>query len=151
MIKNERQYRITKTQAERFARTLANLRQRPPEEADTPPLIAQAQEDAVRSQLADLEDELREYESLKRGNFEFDQLGQVAELPTVLIRARIAQGLSQKDLATRLDVDERQIQRYEATDYAAASLSRIREVASVLYRAGEDTDDESLTGSSQPL
>ena len=28
MIKNERQYRITRTQAERFARTLEHLRER---------------------------------------------------------------------------------------------------------------------------
>ena len=39
MIKNERQYRITRTQAERFARTLEGLR----EEADgIHPVIAQA-------------------------------------------------------------------------------------------------------------
>lgn len=142
MIKNERQYRITKTQAERFARTLANLRQRPPEEADTPSLIAQAQEDAIRSQLADLEDELQEYESLKGGNFQFDQLGQVAELPAVLIRARIAQGLSQRDLAHRLRLDEQQIQRYEATDYESASLARIREVATALYDASTSQEEK---------
>ena len=29
MIKNERQYRITRTQAERFAQTLRSLRERP--------------------------------------------------------------------------------------------------------------------------
>ena len=56
----------------------------------------------------------------------------VAELPTVLIKARIAQGLSQKDLAERLGLQEQQIQRYEATDYASASLTRIREVVSAL-------------------
>ena len=96
------------------------------------PLIAKAQEDAIRSQLEDLESQLREYESLKAGNFELGDLNVVAELPTALIKARIAQGLSQKDLAERLKLKEQQIQRYEATDYATASLARIKEVVEAL-------------------
>jgi ribosome-binding protein aMBF1 (putative translation factor) len=92
------------------------------------PLIAKAQEAALTSQLADLESELREYESLKAGEFKLDSLRLVADLPHALIRARIAQGLSQKDLAERLGLKEQQIQRYEATDYASANLARIREV-----------------------
>ena len=102
MIKNERQYRITKAQADQFSQTLDSLRKRPSETEGVHPFIAKAQEDALRSQLADLEEELREYESLKAGKFPMDELSGVAELPTVLIKARIAQGLSQKDLAERL-------------------------------------------------
>ena len=64
-----------------------------------------------------------------------DELSGVAELPTVLIKARIAQGLSQKDLAERLGLQEQQIQRYEATEYASASLTRIKEVVSALGAA----------------
>ena len=132
MIKNERQYRITKNQADRFSQTLDNLRQRPRETEEVHPLIAKAQEDALRSQLADLEEQLRDYESLKAGNFQLDELNVVAELPAVLIKARIAQGLNQKDLAERLSLKEQQIQRYEATDYATASLARIMEVVEAL-------------------
>ena len=86
----------------------------------------------MASQLADLESELREYESLKAGRFRLDDLNVVAVLPDVLIKARIAQGLSQKDLAQRIGLKEQQIQRYEATDYSSASLARIREVATAL-------------------
>ena len=132
MIKNERQYRITKTQAERFERTLVELRRDDAEEGDVHPLLAKARKDAVTSQLADLKSELREYESLKAGLFEMDELQVVADLPTLLIRARIARGLSQKDLAERIGLKEQQIQRYEATDYTSASLSRIIEVVSGL-------------------
>ncbi len=82
--------------------------------------------------MEDLEGQLREYESLKAGNFELGDLHMVAELPTALIKARIAQGLSQKDLADRLKLKEQQIQRYEATDYASASLNRIKEVVNAL-------------------
>ena len=130
MMKNERQYRITRTQAERFARTLEGLRNRPEGADGMHPMIAQAQVDAVSSQLADLEAELREYEAVREGEFPLEALRVVADLPELLIKARIAQGLTQRELADRLGLKEQQIQRYEATDYAAAKWSRIRKVAS---------------------
>ena len=132
MIKNERQYRITRTQAERFARTLEGLRNRPEGADGMHPMIAQAQVDAVSSQLADLEAELREYEAVREGEFPVEALRVVADLPELLIKARIARGLTQRELADRLGLKEQQIQRYEATDYAATKWSRIREVAGAL-------------------
>ncbi|MCY4558104.1 MAG: helix-turn-helix transcriptional regulator [Chloroflexi bacterium] len=134
MIKNERQYRITRTQAERFTRTLEGLRSRPERADGVHPVIAQAQVDAVSSQLADLEAELREYEAVRDGRFEVEALREAVNLPELLIKARIAQGLTQKELADRLGLKEQQIQRYEATDYAAAKWSRIREVAGELSK-----------------
>ena len=95
-------------------------------------MIAQAQVDAVSSQLADLEAELREYEAVRDGRFEVEALREAVNLPELLIKARIAQGLTQKELADRLGLKEQQIQRYEATDYATAKWSRIREVADAL-------------------
>ena len=63
MIKNERQYRLTKVQANRFSQTLQSLG-----EADgVHPLIVQAQRDALSSQIADIEGELRKYESRLEG------------------------------------------------------------------------------------
>ena len=68
----------------------------------------------------------------RRPQIRLDSLGTVAELPATLIKARIARGLSQKDLADRIGLKEQQIQRYEATDYASASLTRIKEFVSAL-------------------
>ena len=132
MIKNERQYRITRAQAKRFERSLEVLLQSNEEEEDLHPLIAKAREDGIRSQLSDLKSEIREYEALKAGDFELDQLAVVSGLPAMLIKARIARGMSQRDLAERIGLKEQQIQRYEATDYASVSLSRIREVVNGL-------------------
>ena len=128
MIKNERQYRIARAQADRFERSLEKLRQDNKGDADLHPLIAKAREDAIRSQLSDLRSDIREYEALKAGDFELDQLELVSNIPTILIKARIARGMSQRDLAERIGLKEQQIQRYEATDYASVSLSRIREI-----------------------
>lgn len=156
MIKNERQYRITRAQVGRLRKTLnavnvsveegdegavSDLASGVVREARAPygavhPLIAKAQQDALDSQLADLEGEMKEYETLKAGGFDMDSLKALADIPKLLIQARIATGLSQRELAERLGVKEQQIQQYEASDYASASLRRIREVAAV-YRVGE--------------
>ena len=62
MIKNKRQYRLTKAQANRFSKTLQSLS----ETDGVHPLIIKAQREALSSQIANLEEELREYESLDR-------------------------------------------------------------------------------------
>jgi transcriptional regulator with XRE-family HTH domain len=53
-------------------------------------------------------------------------------LPQGLIKARIARGLSQKDLAEKVGLAEQQIQRYEADEYATASFERLKEIISAL-------------------
>ncbi len=60
MIKNERQYRITKVQAENFEPALAQLAESLDEEQRVHPLLKKAQEDALRSQLEDLRAQLQE-------------------------------------------------------------------------------------------
>jgi len=132
MIKNERQYRITKAQASRFRQSLENMRHRTDEPLDLSPRIARAQEEAVLSQLTDLEREMRDYESLKAGRFKREELQAIDGVAAALIKARIARGMSHRDLAERLGLKEQQIQRYEATDYVSASLGRIQEVANAL-------------------
>ena len=130
MIKNERQYRITKAQVAEFDTTLTQF-----EREDTSSLHAllrQAQLDALRSQRADLQSAVEEYEELRQHRPTVIEAGSLDELPRALIRARIALGLSQKELAEKMGLKEQQLQRYEATDYASASLSRIQEVAAAL-------------------
>lgn len=130
MIKNERQYRITKAQVAAFDTTLSQLEQNPASSLHK--LLVKAQLDALRSQRADLQTEVGEYESLRDNRPPVIEARSLDELPRALIRARIAVGLSQKDLAEKMGLKEQQLQRYEATDYESASLSRIREVAAAL-------------------
>lgn len=132
MIKNERQYRITRIQAEKFAHALEKLKAEDRGHGDVHPLLLKAQEEALQSQLTDLQAELKEYERLQAGDFEFQELLLSTELPRALIRARIAKGWSQKDLAQRLGLKEQQVQRYEATEYESASMSRVLEVVKAL-------------------
>ena len=54
------------------------------------------------------------------------------EVPSILIKARIAKGFSQRQLADALGLKEQQIQRYEAEEYASANLRRLADVARAL-------------------
>jgi HTH-type transcriptional regulator/antitoxin HipB len=49
-----------------------------------------------------------------------------------LIRARIARGLTQRQLAERVGLPEQAVQRYEAADYAGVSFARLVEIADAL-------------------
>ena len=131
MIKNERQYRITKTQADKFGDVLAQLERRVSELSNSDPLVL-LHKNAVQSQLADLCAEIEEYEALRSGRRAVLEVESFDDLPRALIQARIAAGLSQKELADRLGLKEQQIQQYEATEYASASFARISEVVDAL-------------------
>ncbi len=131
MIKNERQYRITRAQATRFESALGQLAAGRTS-GEAPSVLERAQEDAVRSQLSDLHAELADYEALRSGQVTVFKAETFGELPHALIKARIATGMSQKDLAAQLGVKEQQVQKYEATDYASASFDRLRAIIEVL-------------------
>lgn len=62
MIKNERQYRITKAQVAKFRRALAEMRSRPRRRAVLDARLARAEHEALASQLDDLVREIRDYE-----------------------------------------------------------------------------------------
>lgn len=129
MIANERQYRITHAAAREFEETLGRL---DTAEAHRPPELRRAMREAIESQLEELREQLAEYDALRSGKVSVLELGSLDELPEALIRARIAAGLTQKELAARLGLREQQVQRYEATRYAGVSLERIQVVADAL-------------------
>ena len=132
MIHNARQYRITKAQAAKFAQAVKDFDTRQSAHPGVHPKLIKAQRDALASQLESLQQELKEYEKMQASKKPQLDLTKLNDLPQALIRARIASGLSQRELAMRLGLKEQQIQRYEATKYASASLSRVIEVAQAI-------------------
>lgn len=132
MIKNERQYRITKAQAQKFAQALAEMQANPVTSGPFHPILRKAEQEALQSQWETLQFEIQDYEALLTGRQQSFQLNSFDELPRTLIKARIAAGLSQRELAGRLGLKEQQIQRYEATEYASASLARVRAIIHAL-------------------
>ena len=148
MIKNERQYRITKGWIQKFTQTLGRLDAHIEEATPLHPLLRKAERDGLTSQIETLQQEVREYEALRDGPPRAFPLDSFEETPRALIQARIAAGLSQKDLAGRLGLKEQQIQRYEATEYASASMARVSAVIQALGLRvrGEVLIERGLTG-----
>ncbi len=131
MIKNELQYKRTKSLALELKHALQILPSNE-EFLKEPDLVRRAHVGSVKRQLAQFERELTEYEKLRSGEFNFSCLPEIEKVPIWLIQARIARGLGQEELAKLLNLKKQQIQHYEATEYASASLSRILEIAHVL-------------------
>jgi DNA-directed RNA polymerase specialized sigma subunit len=132
MIKNERQYRITKAEAEKFELSLAKLDETSIQSEEVHPLLLQVKKDALQSYIDSLREEIKDYELLQAGQEPMLEIQSFDELPKSLIKARIAAGLTQKELAARLGLPEQQVQRYEATEYASANLTRVLEVTHAL-------------------
>lgn len=135
MIKNERQYCVTKDQVQKFEQSLTKLTKCSEEAKQVDTLLWQAKKAAIESQLDDLRDEIKEYERLAKSPSNKPIVlvkGSIEALPKALIAARIAAKISQKELAEQLGLKEQQIQRYEATNYASANLARVIKVSQAL-------------------
>lgn len=132
MITNERQYKITRSEAEKFKGALAGFEASAAERANVHPRLLRAEREALVSQLEDLQVELESYEALQDAEAPVIEIHDFSGLAEGLIKARIAAGLSQKDLADRLGLKPQQIQRYEAERYEGASLKRLMQVIDAL-------------------
>ena len=94
--------------------------------------MCQLELDAVNAQAHDLRAEIADYEQLRSGQVSTFTAGTLAELATVLVKARVARGWTQRQLADALGVADQQIQRYEANGYRSTSLARLCDIADAL-------------------
>jgi ribosome-binding protein aMBF1 (putative translation factor) len=129
MIRNEAEYQeaskrlaeeLQRLKEHRFRLKEAGLR-----EAEIKRVI-----DPLESFHLQLMEEVEAYERLKRG--EFEELDNLRGLAHLLIASRIAQGISQRDLARRLDVHETQVSRDERNEYFGITLERAAKILDAL-------------------
>jgi HTH-type transcriptional regulator / antitoxin HigA len=131
MIQNEREYAVTKKQLAMLAESLAEAQCKP--NPVQPEVTRQAGLNGIRFLMEDLEAEIAEYERLRDGQVSSLALSSVLEeLPSALVRARIARGWTHRDLARALRITEQQVQKDESGGYEKASLARLRRVAAAL-------------------
>jgi ribosome-binding protein aMBF1 (putative translation factor) len=86
--------------------------------------------DPMESFHQQLKEEVESYERLQRG--EFDELDNLRGLGHLLISLRIAQGISQRELAKRLEVHESQVSRDERNEYFGITLERAIKILDAL-------------------
>lgn len=132
MILNERQYKITKAQADTFLSSINDLDSDSESNSGLHPAIAKAQRDQVVSEYENLVNQMDEYNALIGGDLTEFEAESIQELPIMLIKGRIARNWTQKDLADALGLKPQQIQRYEADLYRSANLKTLSLIADTI-------------------
>lgn len=129
MIRNEVEYQVASGrltgERTRLAEHRARLR-----EAGLSDVELKRVMDPMESFCLQLEEEVESYERLKRG--EFNDLDNLRGLGHLLIATRIAQGISQRELARKLAVHESQVSRDERNEYFGITLERAVKILDAL-------------------
>ena len=128
MIQNQHQFKVTNSKLKELEQSLADLTEN--KEGLTDRLL-QAQQAGLSVWIDRLKAEISEYELLQQGESVL-KINSLTELPIALIKARISRGMTQKDLAEKIGIQEQQIQRYEANHYDSASFDRLQEIFEAL-------------------
>ncbi len=129
MIKTEQEYLEAKKRLEQEYKTLENHEKKMKSAGLTIEQMKLAIDPLVSFTLQ-LREEVEEYEKLKRG--QFDPFVNLSGLGRSLIALRIYKGMTQKELAKKLDVLEPQVSRDERNEYHGASIEKIQKVLAAL-------------------
>lgn len=129
MIRNEHEYREAVRRIGDEAQRLQQQEKKLVEMGLGPEEIKRAM-DPMRSFHQQLREEVESYERLKRG--EFEELQNFHGVGQLLVALRIAQALSQRELADRLGVHESQVSRDERNEYHGVTVERAQRVLDAL-------------------
>ncbi len=129
MIRNETEYQEASARLAEERKRLADHRERLKEAGLGPDEIKRVIDPMVSFHFQ-LQEEVENYERLKRG--EFEELENLRGFGHLLISARIAQGISQRELAKRLNVHESQVSRDERNEYFGITMERAIKILDAL-------------------
>jgi DNA-binding XRE family transcriptional regulator len=129
MIRNEVEYQEASVRLAEEQKQLVEHRTRLKEAGLTEEEIKRVI-DPIESFHLQLREEVESYERLKRG--EFEELENLRGLGHLLIALRIAQGISQRELARRVSVHESQVSRDERNEYFGITLERAIKILDAL-------------------
>ena len=129
MIRNETEYQEASTRLGEERKRLNEHRLRLKEAGLNDDEIKRVV-DPMDSFRLPLQEEVERYERLKRG--EFEELDNLRGLGHLLISLRVAQGMSQRELAKKLGVHESQVSRDERNEYFGITVERAVKVLDAL-------------------
>jgi HTH-type transcriptional regulator/antitoxin HigA len=122
MIKSDAQRDRTVAQIEGFKKALAKAAD------DDPGKRSAILRGSYQSMIAQLEDELHEFEQLKSGKLNLPRVERLVQIAPFITKIRNAKGISQTELARRLRVSKQVISRYEENEYQTVAITRLQEI-----------------------
>ena len=129
MIRNEKEYQEAALRLKAEKKLIAEQEKRLKEMKLSSEEVRRAVEPMLSFHLQ-LSEEVDGYERLKRGDLgEFKNLHGIG---AALVALRIARGLSQRELAEKLDIHESQVSRDERNDYHGITLERTSRILDAL-------------------
>ena len=129
MIRNEQEYREAVERLEAEEKRLDDHRQRLIDDGVKPAGLKRVMDPLVTFHKQ-LQEEVEHYENLKRGKF--PDLQNLRGLGVLLVSLRIASGISQRELAAKLEVHESQVSRDERNEYHGITVDRAIKVLEAL-------------------
>lgn len=87
---------------------------------------------SIRYVIDDLAAEIAEFERIQHGIIREFGITSVDDLGPAVVKARIAAGLNQRELAAELGVTEQAVQKDESNYYERAGLARIADILDIL-------------------
>ena len=129
MIRTESEHLEAKLRLEAERKRVAEHRTRLRKEGLTPKQIKRAL-DPLKSFHLQLQEEVESYERLKHGDV--GELTNLHGLGRTLVALRIACGMTQRELAKQLGVDESQVSRDERNEYHGITAERASRIFDVL-------------------
>ena len=129
MIRNDKEYREATARVDAEKKRLAGHAEAWREQGYSAAEVAKLLE-PLESFHRQLIEEVESYERLTRGHFsEFENLHGLGQ---VLIGVRIARGMTQRELARRMNVDETMVSRDERNEYHGITVDRAMRVLDAL-------------------
>lgn len=129
MIRSENEYREAVHRITAEAKRLKEQERKLIEMGLGPDEVKRAM-DPMMSFHQQLKEEVESYERLRRG--EFEELRNLEGMGQLLVALRIAQGITQRELAERLGVHESQVSRDERNEYHGITVERTQRVLDAL-------------------
>jgi hypothetical protein len=120
MIKNEKQYRVSKKALANFVAEINSIKAEKPQTIKHKLVI-----DSLEDFRDDIEKEIRDYEKLKSSKSTILKERSLSNLPEIIIEYKIANHLTHKEFAKILGLKEQQLQRYEAESFKTVSFQTL--------------------------
>lgn len=118
MITSDRQLAVAHEQLARLQAALDA-----PQRTDIPAKFIEANQQKIKADMARIDSEIQEYESLKHLTVEEIQIDSIEDLLKAPIKYRLASHLTVDEFARQVELNVRNIQRYEAAEYQSVQLS----------------------------